>query len=86
MYTAVYGAGQVATCRQKASACMDLLGRYTDEEVVGRLSLVATLHSRLGSCDMLDRRYEAAIDQHGRDLNIGEEMYVNVTLTFNFQR
>ncbi|KAH3877938.1 outer dynein arm-docking complex subunit 4-like isoform X2 [Dreissena polymorpha] len=68
-----YAKGQLDLCKKRADACVDVLGRYTEEEVPNKHVLLATLYSCLGNCDMQTKRLTSALENHGHDLSIGEQ-------------
>lgn len=68
-----YTKGQLDLCKKRADACVDVLGRYTDEEVPNKSILLSTLYSCLGNCDMQTKNYAGALENHGHDLMIGEQ-------------
>lgn len=72
-YIPDYSKGQLDLCRKRADSCVDVLGRFTDDEVPNKNVLLSTLFSCLGNCDMQTKRYTSALENHGHDLLIGEQ-------------
>jgi len=68
-----YTKGQLDQCKKRADSCVDVLGRYTEDEVPNKHLLLSTLFSCLGNCDMQTKRYTGALENHGHDLLIGEQ-------------
>ena len=52
---------------------MDILGRFTDEEVPTKPILLSTLYSCLGNCAIQTKNYDKALQYHDHDLSIGEQ-------------
>lgn len=69
----LYDQGRVSSCKQRADSCVDMLGRYTDDEVASKGKLLATLYNLMGNCDVALQKYDSALDNFGHDLLIGEE-------------
>lgn len=68
-----YNKGQLDLCKKRADACIDVLGRFTDEEIPTKHILLSTLYSCLGNCDMQTKNLPSALENHGHDLMIGEQ-------------
>ena len=58
---------------KKAESCMDILGRFTDEEVPTKPILLSTLYSCQGNCAIQTKNYDKALQYHDHDLSIGEQ-------------
>ena len=69
----MYVKGQLDVCKKKAENCVDVLGRFTDDEVPTKPILLSTLYSCLGNCAMKIQDYVKALEYHDHDLSIGEE-------------
>ncbi|XP_060581205.1 outer dynein arm-docking complex subunit 4-like [Ruditapes philippinarum] len=68
-----YSKGQLDLCRKRADAAIDVLGRFTEEEIPTKYILLSTLYSCLGNCDMQTKNLTSALENHGHDLMIGEQ-------------
>lgn len=68
-----YYKGQLDLCKKRADACIDVLGRFTEDEIPTKTILLSTLYSCLGNCDMQTKNYTGALENHGHDLMIGEQ-------------
>ncbi|XP_045209893.2 outer dynein arm-docking complex subunit 4-like isoform X2 [Mercenaria mercenaria] len=68
-----YSKGQLDLCKKRADAAIDVLGRFTEEEIPTKYILLSTLYSCLGNCDMHTKNLTSALENHGHDLMIGEQ-------------
>ena len=72
-YRTAYAKGQLDVCKKKSEICIDMLGRFTEDEVPTKPILLSTLYSCLGNCAMKVQDYVKALEYHDHDLSIGEE-------------
>ncbi|KAL4228854.1 hypothetical protein ACF0H5_011894 [Mactra antiquata] len=68
-----FSKGQIDLCKKRVDSCIDVLGRFTEEEIPSKNILLSTLYSCLGNCDMQIKNYTGALENHGHDLMIGEQ-------------
>ena len=73
IFVVVYVKGQLDVCKKKAESCMDMLGRFTDEEVPTKPIILSALYSILGNIAIQTKNYAQALEYHDHDLAIGEQ-------------
>ncbi|KAL3836010.1 hypothetical protein ACJMK2_021465 [Sinanodonta woodiana] len=66
-----------SACEKKAISCLNVLERFTDEEVPSKHILQSMLCRCLGNCAIQRKDYSKALEYHSLDLEIGEE-YCNL--------
>ncbi|KAK3577965.1 hypothetical protein CHS0354_020804 [Potamilus streckersoni] len=62
-----------SACEKKAISCLDVLKRFTEEEVPSKHVIRSMLYSCLGNCAIQRKDYSKALAYHSLDLDIGEE-------------